>query len=153
MTSSIAPETYDIDQEVLMGHSQREMDNVRHARGIENDWLKRPDAPSTMVIPELHRTLFEGVGSYELKGLYPHKPGSVRDLDIFTGGSPPNFYVRGVDVLPAAREYSWKLDSIIQSLPHSPLGHVESVVDQAAWAYYSFIRIHPFLMVMAGWAE
>lgn len=126
-------------------HTNIELANVYKARKIEREWLKSKNQSSSNLIKMLHHTLFNGVESYTKKGITPNEPGVFRREDLILAGEPKNFYVRGTDVGPIMREYTDNLDEVLQSLPKAPLGNVEQIVNNAAWAHYVFIRIHPFL--------
>lgn len=127
------------------GHTNIELANVYKARKVEREWRKSNNQPSSHIIKVLHHTLFNGVESYAKKGITPNEPGVFRREDLVVAGEPENFYVRGTDVGPIMRDYTDSLDRILQTMPKAPLGHVEQIINNAAWAYYVFIRIHPFL--------
>ena len=131
------------DQDII--HSRFEIGNVFRCSRILREWLNNPTMPSNYAVTLLHATLFDKVERYSKKGLLPNKPGDYRVEDIKVSGEPENFYARGLDVKFLMREYAEQLDKVIQTLPTNPDLHTEDVINQAAWTYYTFIRIHPFL--------
>ncbi len=117
-------------------------------------WKKeRETIPSSYIIKSLHQELFSGSEEdYYKKGLIPSSPGSYRNEDIDISGlshsknhSMVFESVSGIDVSYAMGLYTNKLDAIMQSLPYSPVERSRSIIKDAAWAYYVFERIHPFL--------
>lgn len=126
-------------------HGQNELSNIFVCQRLIKQWVTTPELPSSYVIHNLHQELLNGVLSYEKKGITPNAPGEYRLIDIQVEGEPENFYVRGLDVKPVMGQYTKELDGLLAELPVSPLGHVENIVHNAAWAYYIFERIHPFL--------
>lgn len=126
-------------------HTPNELANVYRCSKLLRNWYEQPDLPSNYIITLLHATLFEGVEAYGKKGILPNDPGRYRIEDIRVSGEPPNFYARGLDVTFLMRDYAAELDRILQNLPTLPNSHVGSVIKDAAWSYYTFIRIHPFL--------
>lgn len=125
-------------------HSVAEIDNFTVTEGAIGDW-KDTFWPSSMIVPEIHRRLLSGIDSYGKKGIIQRSPGEFRKEDIKIIREPENFYVRGTDVDPVVRQYFSALDRILQQLPEKPDEMIEGIVKNAAWAYYVFERIHPFL--------
>lgn len=132
-------------EEAGVVHSTVEIGNVFRCNRVEKDWLHHPEMPSNYMITLLHHTLFEGVDYFLEKGMTPNKPGDYRIEDIKITGEPDNFCARGLDVKYLMRDYSAVLGQIINNLPALPNKHVPEIIHNAAWAYYAFIRIHPFL--------
>lgn len=125
-------------------HTGAEIDNFRNTELVLKNWLDTA-WPSSIVIPEIHKRLLMGIDSYRSKGILERDPGQFRKEDIRVAREPENFYVRGTDVEPTMRQYFQTLDQILEQLPVRPDGHIEQIVRSAAWAYYAFERIHPFL--------
>lgn len=125
-------------------HSVSEIDNFRQTESVLDGWLTTP-WPSSTVLPEIHKRLLYGVDDYRGKGIVEREPGEIRKEDLTVSGEPENFYVRGTDVSPVLGEYLRDLDSVLQQLPETPDDHIGDIVKGAAWAYYTFGRIHPFL--------
>jgi Fic family protein len=127
-------------------HSKAEVSNIHRCIKLERDWLETlSEWPSEYIIRNIHATLFEGVADYENKGISPVPPGNYRLQDIQIGGQSPDYCARALDIKPLMRDYTKELDKILEKLPHTPLGNAEEIIHQAAWAYYTFARIHPFL--------
>jgi len=144
MTETICIPTNQLKAEKF--HTDMEIGNVYRCAKICKEWTSRPaDWPSSQIIRHLHGILLENVPSYTKKGVIPLPPGCYRKDDIYVSGEPVNFYVRGLDVIPIMDEYCLELDKKLADLPSNPLCHVDEIIHQAAWAYYTFIRIHPFL--------
>lgn len=132
-------------EEVNNLHSAMEIANVYRCGKIERDWTSDIELPSNYAITLLHATLFDSIPEYTQKGVSPNKPGNYRIEDIWVGDEDKNFYAHGLDVSFLMREYTSDLDEVLKSLPTSANGRAEVIIHQAAWAYYTFIRIHPFL--------
>lgn len=126
-------------------HSLDEIANFNSTQKILHGWLLPTDWPSIQIIRELHGNLLHGVAAYQTKGVAPIQPGEFRNEDITVSDQKPNFYVHGNDVSPIIRKYSEDLDILLDKLPKNPEGNIAEIVHDAAWAYYTFIRIHPFL--------
>lgn len=127
------------------GHSPVEIDNFSLTEGILDEWVNSPQWPSQMYIREIHKGLLHGINSYSEKGILGISPGRYRLEDLRVEGEPQNFYVRGTDVAPIMGEFTSELDRRLLSLPNKPNGNLSRIIHDAAWAYYSFGRIHPFL--------
>lgn len=126
-------------------HTGIENGNLHRCVKIRKEWESSRDWPSSQAISILHSTLFEGIPQYARKGMVPLSPGCYRKDDIRVTGEPENFYVHGLDVSPVMYDYCKRLDEMLRDLPSNPSCHVGEIISQAAWAYYTFIRIHPFL--------
>lgn len=126
-------------------HNDIEVGNIYKCSKIEKEWLSDSEWPSSHYVKQLHFTLFDKIESYKKKGTSPIDPGIYRLDDVRLIGRPKNFYARGLDVGPLMTAYTQELDNILFNLPHTPLGHIEDIIHKAAWAYYVFERIHPFL--------
>ncbi|MFA5933495.1 MAG: Fic family protein [Microgenomates group bacterium] len=126
-------------------HTSTEIENIYRCAKIERDWLSNPEMPSGYVITNFHATLFENVPAYLKKGMVPLQPGRYRIDDIRVTGEARNFYVSGLDVKPLMQSYTKELDERLSGLPTLPVSHTEEIMHEAAWAYYTFIRIHPYL--------
>jgi fido (protein-threonine AMPylation protein) len=89
----------------------------------------------------------KGVTEYSKKGLVPLLPGVYRNTDVSTSneGKDDNFYVAGTDVRPVMQQYNESLDARLKIEPLSPDEKLETTINNAAWSYYVFERIHPFL--------
>lgn len=127
-------------------HSNLEIANRYKCPKLVRKWVESNPryTPSSLVIRSLHRQLMDGVDSYQRKGLIPLPPGTYRSTDIRTTGSPDNFYVRGLDVTPTMQKYTDDLDKVLLAESESPQQRLRDAIHDAAWAYYTFIRIHPF---------
>lgn len=129
----------------VLSHSRDELDNFDSAAGVIDRWIQT-NWPSSSVIPEIHKTLLSGIESYSKKGITPQNPGEYRKVDlILPPHEPENFYVRGNDIKPAMRDFCYSLDRALKDLPREPKGNIGKIVHTAAWAYYIFGRIHPYL--------
>lgn len=126
------------------GHTPDEIDNISKAREVVTSWVESPEYPSSLVISEIHKSLLEGITSYQSKGIIPLPPGVPRNTDLILDRNESNLYVRSGDVKPLMSAYCRKLDEILASLPARPHGKIAAISNHAAWAYYVFIRIHPF---------
>lgn len=138
-------ETSDSTNNEGISHTNLEIANVYRCSRIEREWLHDASMPANYAVTLLHATLFNGVEQYTKKGLIPNRPGDYRKEDVKVGKEPDNFYVRGTDVQFLMRDYADRLGQILRSLPTAPSGHVAEIIGHAAWAYYTLIRIHPFL--------
>lgn len=126
-------------------HTSTEIENIYRCAKVERDWLANPEMPSGYVITTFHSTLFENVPAYLKKGMVPLQPGRYRIDDIRVSGEPRNFYANGLDVKPLMQAYTKELDERLSNLPTMPKSHTDEIMHEAAWAYYTFIRIHPYL--------
>lgn len=131
--------------ETRLSHTASEIGNEFACQKHIRRWIERPAWPSSQVIPVLHKELMFGVNSYSEKGIVPLEAGSYRMENLLVGNEPENFYAQGLDVQPAMTTFTQRFDEIIRSLPHHPEGNIERIIHEAAWAYYVFTRIHPFL--------
>lgn len=131
--------------EELTHHSRMEWENFELTTETLNYWLQNPSWPASHVIQQVHACLMSGIEGYQKKGSLPNLPGQYRKEDLGEHYGEPNFFSRGTDVVPLMEQYSEDLDTLLKSLPPKPEGNVEQIVHSAAWAYYTFIRIHPFL--------
>jgi Fic family protein len=131
----------------LQHHTQTEIANHYTCQKIVRSWIHAPEYPSSQVIPTLHRELMKGVGEYSKKGLIPLAPGDYRNTDVTTNnqGKSNNFYVAGTDVRPVMQLFTSDLDSRLKVEPTSPGEKLENAIHNAAWSYYVFERVHPFL--------
>lgn len=126
-------------------HTPDEISNFYATQDTFQQWVKSTDWPSLHVLRDLHRNLLLGISEYQSKGAVPRQPGEFRKEDLSPPNESDNFYVRGTDVDPTIRSYAKDLDVILTKLPEAPNGNISTVIHDAAWAYYTFIRIHPFL--------
>ena len=125
-------------------HSKLEISNFEATTKTVDDWI-HSEWPSSFVIPQLHLELLQGIKDYSNKGIVPRNPGESRKEDIKVSGEPENFYVRGADVDPILRDYFTSLDKRLADLPTEAPGNIDTIVQNASWAYYVFERIHPYL--------
>ena len=125
-------------------HQLQELGNEFKCQKLVNQWIGS-DMPSSQVIPNLHKMLMDGSEDYAKKGVLPVAPGVYRNIDVSTDGEPENYYAFGLDVSPTMGKYTKDLDDLLQNLPRSPIGNIDSIVENAARYYYAFERIHPFL--------
>lgn len=125
-------------------HQLQELGNEFKCQKLVNQWIGS-DMPSSQVIPNLHKMLMDGSEDYAKKGVLPVAPGVYRNIDVSTDGEPENYYAFGLDVSPTMGKYTKDLDDLLQNLPRSPIGNIDSIVESAARYYYAFERIHPFL--------
>lgn len=131
------------EPEGISHHNRDELDNYQSTDEILTEWLNSR-WPSGFVIKETHSRLLSGIDSYGKKGLIRSEPGVYRKVDLRVGDEPENFYVRGTDIDPTMRNYCDDLDIVLESLPENAKGNMEQIIHNAAWAYYTYIRIHPF---------
>lgn len=125
-------------------HNITEIGNVYSCQKMVNKWVTDKTWPSAMVIKTLHKELMKGIDSYSKKGLLPAVPGEYRKTDLKLEGYPENIYVRAEAILPLMSQYCSALDNALSKLPRSPQTKVGKIIKTAAWAYYTYIRIHPF---------
>lgn len=130
--------------EYQIEHTQDELDNYSATEELLDGWVESP-WPSSYMVPTIHQSLLKGIEDYKSKGLVQRDPGVHRIEDIRVIREVENFYVKGTDVDPTVRQYYRDLDEILRNLPSQPEGNLEQIVQSAAWAYYCFERIHPFL--------
>lgn len=124
-------------------HPQSEVSREYKSQKLIRKWID-DRSPSSMVIPALHSTLMDGSVDYQMKGLTPTKPGVYRNTDITVSGTDPDFYVKGLDVVPTMQLYTRDLDLVLNSLPHRPENNLDQIVANASSMYYAYERIHPF---------
>lgn len=129
----------------LTRHTRSEIANQYASQKIIKSWIDHPQTPSSQVIPILHRELMQDIGDYQKKGLIPLEPGAYRMTNVTTADRPDNFFVAGTDVSPVMQQYTRDLDALLQQESSSPKERLQETVQDAAWAYYTFIRIHPYL--------
>ncbi len=126
-------------------HSASEVGNHYSCQKLVRRWIDHPDMPSNQAIRILHGSLMSGISEYQKKGVLPIDPDAYRMTDLRVSQAPLNFFVRGLDVAPTMRSYTQELDTIIKGEHVSPETKLAQTVHDAAWAYFTFIRIHPFL--------
>lgn len=127
-------------------HTSGEIENFEQAQIIFEEWLEEKKGwPSLFAIREIHKAVLKDIKSYKEKGAVPREPGEFRKEDLLPPNEAENFYVRGSDVYSTVRRFSEDLDSVLSNLPSDPKGNISTIVQNAAWAYYTFVRIHPFL--------
>jgi Fic family protein len=126
-------------------HQTNEVANEFACQRLIRQWTEGRDIPSSQAIKLIHKQLMKGIESYHQKGITPISPGDYRKSDIRVTGEPDNFFVSGIDVESTMSLYAKDLDLVLHALPRHPLGNIDEVVRKAAWAYYVFERIHPFL--------
>jgi Fic family protein len=126
-------------------HSNDELGNEYACQKLVKDWGKHKEWPSSQVIPSLHRELMKGIGEYQLKGLVPLTPGQYRDTNVTFPEMPENYLVGGFDVSAVMQQYTTDLDVLLRDSNGEPERKLEKTVQNAAWGYYVFERIHPFL--------
>lgn len=129
----------------LQHHTSSEIANHYSCQKIIKSWIKSPEYPSSQVVPSLHRELMKGVTEYSQRGLVPLAPGSYRNTEVTTEGKPNNFYVAETDVVPVMQAFNSELDIRLREEPENPEKKLEKTIHDAAWGYYVFERIHPFL--------
>lgn len=126
-------------------HSNSEVANHYACQKLIKSWVDNPSIPSAQVIPTLHSTLMNGIAEYQSKGVSPKTPGVYRTEGVKAEGRPDNFFVGGMDVTPLMQKYTVDLDEVLRAEPISPRTKLEETVHDGAWAYFTFIRIHPYL--------
>lgn len=138
-------ESHDIGE--IRHHTRSEIANHYACQKIIKSWIQQPEYPSSQVIPSLHQELMKDNDDYSRKGLIPLPPGAYRLTDVTTSndGKPDNFYVAGTDVQPVMQTYNNELDTRLRRELTNPAEKLEQTINDAAWAYYAFERIHPFL--------
>lgn len=126
--------------------STHETDNLGKVAESVRLWASSAFS-SKHVISHLHEEVLEDISVYERKGMTGLSPGEFRKEDLILRDSPPNFYVHGTDVGPVMEKYCDDLDLILRNkIPNmNPVGDLEEILEKTSWAYYVFIRIHPFL--------
>lgn len=132
-------------EEATPHHTKKEFENYELTTESIRSWVADKDWPPSHVIQQLHACLLSGIQSYETKGTLPTIPGQYRREDLEDHYGVNNFFARGTDVAPLMKEYSEDLAEVIGNLPQNPKGNIEKIAHAAAWSYYTYIRIHPFL--------
>lgn len=125
-------------------HTKDEIDNYAATEELIDGWVSSP-WPASYMIPTIHQSLLNGIEEYKTKGMIQREPGRPRKEDIRIASEPENFYVKGTDVEPILRLYYSDLDKTLSNTPKETGGNLEEIIHNAAWAYYAFERIHPFL--------
>lgn len=141
-------EAAQIQNEFLLHHEFAELVNVDKAHTIVHEWSAAKDWPSATAVRGIHQALLEDIPSYGRKGVTPIPPGEYRKSDIYLANEREGrtgMYVKGTDIAPTMEKFSKDLDRIISELPDAPAGNLDTIVHDAAWVYYVFERIHPFL--------
>lgn len=122
-------------------HPKNEFGNLWTSQSLIKDWGANPQWRSYDVIP----CLFESLGS---KGkITPEmedapKLGSIlRNNNAHPKGFPENLFVEGPHIYLLTAAFSNELDKILKQSPKT----TEQVIHDAAFAYYVFERIHPFV--------
>lgn len=130
--------------ETIIHHTRDEIDNYSATEELLDGWVAS-EWPASYMVPTIHQSLLNGVEDYKSKGLMEREPGTYRKEDIRIASEPENFYVKGTDVEAVIRDYYRDLDQVIRNMPAEIEGNLEQIIHSAAWAYYTFERIHPFL--------
>jgi len=137
----------EISGETLNHHSSREVGNEYSCQHLIKSWVEGRGSRSSQMIPLLHKSLMQGNGEYQLSGISPHKSGEYRRQDVYFEDCPNNYLVSSLDLMPTMQKYNIELDRRLESQPKSPepKKRLDETIGDAAWAYYAFERIHPFL--------
>lgn len=125
-------------------HTKGEVANYYTCQKLVKDWHDK-GVPSSQAIPVIHSRLMAGIDEYQSKGLVPLMPGTYRTTNVTAEGRPENFFAENHDVPDAMRKYSVDLDRVLGKEPVNIKTRLEETVNDAAWAYFTFVRIHPFL--------
>lgn len=125
-------------------HTRSEVANHYSCQRLVKSWQDRK-VPSSQAIPRLHSTLMNGSPDYQRKGLVPLLPGQFRTTNVMAVGRADNFFAQSLDVAPAMLKFSQELDVVLEREPISSQSKLEETIHDASWAYFTFVRIHPFL--------
>lgn len=132
------------EAKVIKGHESNEISGAYRCQKLVREWVDSPQYPSSLAIRRLHAELFKDSDQYSERGIVPFPTGTFRNTDVNIGGHPDNFVVKGMDVDYMMNIYTTELDQRMDeelNIYHD----LNRIVHNAAWAYYAFERIHPFL--------
>lgn len=113
------------------------------AQSVIEEWAHNPNRkPSSQMIPRVYQALMTGRSHGEVPSLYS----ICRTYPIRITHTPPNLCLPAEYVYLRTAQFSDDLDKLIES-PHRKLNKqgIENIITDAAWAYYVFVRIHPFV--------
>lgn len=102
------------------------------------EWVDHPNRGSYEVLPRLFTALHRG--EHALTGRPPTLAEVVRNTSAIISGSPSDLLVPPEQVYLLASRYTDDLDRIIRTKPKP----METAIEDAAFSYYVFDRIHPF---------
>jgi Fic family protein len=126
-------------------HHLGEIANEYACQKMIRKWIGNQKTPSSQIIPALHSQLMHEVADYSTKGLTPTLPGQYRNTNVQVEGKPDNFYANSLDVQPLMNKFTDDLDFILINENDPPASKLRMTINDSAWAYYVFERIHPFL--------
>ena len=124
-----------------VSHSRREFGNLWASQSLIRDWASHPEWRSRDVLPCLYISLSTERKSTPRVQNSPKLGNTIRARNIFLRGFARDLLVEPKYVYPLITKFSDKLDEILRQSPKT----TEQAIGDAAFAYYIFERIHPFL--------
>lgn len=121
-------------------HTLEEFQNLWVCQKIIRDWTDNPQWDSYDVLPVLYQALHTGDKNLPGTDSGPKLAQTVRNSTSFLPGSPANLLAPSENVYILASRYSSELDRILREKPKN----LSKAIEDAAFAYYVFDRIHPF---------
>ena len=121
-------------------HGQDEFRNLWVCQKIIRDWTDHPEWESYEVLPVLYKALHLGERNTVGNHSSPKLAGVVRTTEARLSGSPENLLPDSRYVYLLTSKYSTKLDERLRQKPKT----MRKAIEDAAFAYYVFDRIHPF---------
>lgn len=135
MESHFSPE-----QSLNAEHTHVEFQNLYACQKIIRDWNNNSHWRSYDMIPILYTALHTGKKFNPSSKDVPSLAGVVRNTSAILSGYPNKDFPEGQEVYMLTSKFSEKLDEILRRTPKTD----KQAVEDAAFAYYVFCRIHPF---------
>lgn len=129
-------------------HSPSEVGNNIAAQKLVRSWAKGDDKnlPTSLAISRIYAQVMDGFhGITKDSTFIPYRGGHNTEVRI--KDKSPNFLAEALTVPFAMRDYIDDLDLVLAKESHvvAPETILAETVHDAAWAYYTFGRIHPYM--------
>lgn len=121
-------------------HTLTEFKNLWSCQKIIRDWTDHPEWEAYDTLPVLFKALHTGIRHSPGADNSPKLAEVVRNSTAFLQGSPSDLLAPAEYVYLLASRYTTVLDRILREKPKT----LSKTIEDAAFAYYVFDRIHPF---------
>ncbi len=121
-------------------HSSNEFSNLWVCQKQIKEWNDHPEWESYNVLPVLYKALHTGKKCIPGSNSSPKLAEVVRSTEAHIVDSPANLLPEARYVYLLTSKYTTALDEALRRAPKT----VEQTIEDAAFSYYVFDRIHPF---------
>ena len=121
-------------------HSPVEFQNLWTCQKLIRFWTAHPEWSAYETIPVLYRALYTGEGQGPRENGTSSMGQIVRTTESRISGFPTNLLPDPKHAYLLIGQYSDEIDRILRDKPKS----MQKAIEDAAFAYYVFERIHPF---------